>query len=200
MKKLLAVLVAVMMVFSVSACGKKVEDPTGYTYHTYSTSLGTNWNPHSWETSGDSGILGYLQTPFVDMSILDSKEGVYQWVYKAATAITDVTADHQDDLTKYNVTLPTDAQGNPLTADQVTEGFVYEISLRPEMKWEDGTPIKADDYIESFKRLLDPKMRNYRANLYYSGESAVAGGFNYYNSIIQLLSLCFRSRRLQRRP
>ncbi|MBR0136954.1 MAG: hypothetical protein IJM15_00885 [Erysipelotrichaceae bacterium] len=182
MKKLLAVLVAVMMVFSVSACGKKVEDPTGYTYHTYSTSLGTNWNPHSWETSGDSGILGYLQTPFVDMSILDSKEGVYQWVYKAATAITDVTADHQDDLTKYNVTLPTDAQGNPLTADQVTEGFVYEIALRPEMKWEDGTPIKADDYIESFKRLMDPKMRNYRANLYYSGESAVAGGFNYYNS------------------
>ena len=32
------------------------------------------------------------------------------------------------------------------------------------------------------KQLLDPAMKNYRANLYYSGESAIAGGNGYYNS------------------
>ena len=50
------------------------------------------------------------------------------------------------------------------------------------MKWQDGTAINADTYIYSMKALLDPTMRNYRANLYYDGESAVAGGNTYYNS------------------
>ncbi len=174
MKKLITILLVAMMLVSVSACGNKVEDPTGYTYHTYTTTFGTCWNPHTWQTNGDDSIRQYLSTPFVDMQILDSKEGVYQWVYKAATSIKDVTAEHQDDLTKYGVTI--------VPGGDTTQGYVFEIALRPEMKWEDGTPIKADDYIESFKRLMDPKMHNYRANLYYSGESAVAGGAAYYNS------------------
>ena len=32
------------------------------------------------------------------------------------------------------------------------------------------------------KQLLNPRMRNYRANLYYAGESAVAGGSAYYHA------------------
>ena len=148
-----------------------------YTYKGGTTALGSNWNPHAWDTSADSSMLGYVTSPFVDMSILDSEKGVYQWVYEMATAITDVTATHQGDLTKYNVKLPADK-----TADQVTEGYVYEIKLNPNAAWENGVKITADDYIYSMEQLLNPKMKNYRANLYYSGESAVAGGAAFYNS------------------
>ncbi|MBO4537379.1 MAG: hypothetical protein J5694_00735, partial [Erysipelotrichaceae bacterium] len=148
-----------------------------YTYHTYSTSLGKNWNPHAWETSAESSILGYITTPFVNMQVSDSENGIYQWVYLAATAITDVTASHQADLEKYAVVLP---EGK--TAADVTEGYVYELKLNPDLKWEDGTPINADNYLYSFKAMLDPEMKNYRANLYYSGESACAGAVAYYNA------------------
>ena len=183
--KLLALLLAVVMVLScIAGCKKKpTTDPTGgdtkaeYTFRSYSVQLGTNWNPHTWELAYDQTILGYLETPLVTMSVKDSEKSEYQWVYKAATSVTDVTKDHKDDLTKYKVTLP---EGQ--TADKTEKGYVFEIKLNPNMKWQDGTVINADTYIYSMKALLDPTMRNYRANLYYNGESAVAGGNTYYNS------------------
>lgn len=176
MKKIVSIVLALVMVLTaVSALAESAEAPATYTYHTYSTSLGNNWNPHTWETSGDSAIMDYLTTPLATMQVSDSEEGVYQWIFVAATAVTDVTAEHQDDLTKYNCLLP---EGK--TAADITEGYVYEIKLNPEMRWENGTPINADTYIYSMKALLDPDMKNYRANLYYSGESAVAGGAAYY--------------------
>ena len=151
-------------------------DPSkNYTYKTATTALGSNWNPHAWETSADDSMLGYISSPFVDMSIKDSEKGVYQWVFEMATAVTDVTAANQGDLIKYPVNLP---EGK--TATDITEGYVFEIKLNPNAKWENGEAIDADDYVESFKRLLDPAMKNYRANLYYDGESAVAGGAEYY--------------------
>ena len=195
MKKLLAMLLALAMVLSLAACsttpagdantpGDDSTTPAGpvidvvegdFTYRTYTTALGSCWNPHTWDTNGDSAIMGYIETPLVTMSIDDSLNGVYQWVYLAAESVTDVTADHQDDLTKYGVTLP---EGQAV--EETTSGFVFEIKLNPDMKWENGEPINADTYIYSMKALLDPAMKNYRANLYYAGESAVAGGDDFY--------------------
>ncbi len=176
MKKIVSIILALALALTcVSALGEAAEAPATYTYHSYSSSLGNNWNPHTWETSGDSSIMDYLSTPLAAMQVKDSEDGVYQWVFEAATEVNDVTAEHQDDLTKYSCTLP---EGK--TAADITEGYVYEIKLNPEMRWEDGTPINADTYIYSMKALLDPAMKNYRANLYYAGESAVAGGAAYY--------------------
>ena len=155
-----------------------VADGKDYTYTTGTTALGTNWNPHTWDTNADQSMLSYVSSPFVDMSILDSENGVYQWVYEMATSIKDVTKDHQDDLTKYGSTLPAGAE----TVADVEEGFVFEIALNPDAAWQNGEKITADDYIESMKRLLDSKMKNYRANLYISGESALAGGAAFYSS------------------
>ena len=200
-KKVLSLMLAFSMVLCMAACGNQnVENPaesgsvgsagnTGqdgseqtvptdtYTYNTYSTALATNWNPHTWELNSDSTVLGYLSSPFVTMQIEDSENGVYQWVYEMATSVEDVTADHQDDLTKYAVELPAGQ-----TAEETTFGYVFEIKLNPDAKWQDGTIINADSYIYSMKQLLDSSMKNYRANLYYAGESAVAGGNAYYNS------------------
>ena len=181
MKKFLALLLVLTMVVSMAACGGNkagTDEAVTYTYHGSTESLGTNWNPHSWDTSGDDAILSYVSSPFATMSILDSENGVYQWVYVAAESIEDVTADHQDDLVKYPVNLP---EGQ--SVEETTSGFVFEIKLNPDMKWEDGTPINADSYIYSMQQLLNPEMHNYRANLYYAGESAVAGGHEYYYSL-----------------
>ena len=176
MKRLLALTLAVLMIVSLfAACGKKdnggEEAAKTYTYNTYMSALGDNWNPHTWETNADDTMKSYLETPLVDISIKDSSTGEYQWIFVAATDIQDVTAQHKDDLVKFNC-----AQSD------ASAGYVYEISLRPEMKWENGTPINADTYIYSMKALLDPDMRNYRAGTYLEGDGALAGASLYYNS------------------
>ena len=183
--KLLALLMTLALVIGMfAACKpKKQEGPEAaakkeYTYNSYTSSLGSNWNPHTWENNGDQAIAGYLEMPFVTMQVLDSKNGIYQWVYEMATAITDVTSTHQADLTKYGSTLP-----NGVTdVKDVTSGYVFEIKLNPNAKWQNGDVINADSYIYSMEKLLNSKMRNYRANLYYAGESALAGGAGYFNS------------------
>lgn len=180
MKKSIALLLALVMVLGMmTACsgGKPAAVAGNFTMNSYTTALGNNWNPHTWETNADQSMLGYLSEGFVDLSIKDSENGIYQWVYGMAESIEDVTASAQDDLTKYAVTLP---EGK--TAADVTSGYVYEIKLNQAAKWQDGTPINADTYIYSMQQLLAPEMHNYRANLYIAGESAVAGGYEYYNS------------------
>ncbi|MGN0627389.1 MAG: ABC transporter substrate-binding protein [Oscillospiraceae bacterium] len=182
--KAVSLLLALVMVLSFAACNKtegngdnpsNTAEPDTYTYKAYSTALGTNWNDHTWETNADDTILGYVSSPFCTMSILDSENGVYQWIWEMATSITDVTADHQDDLTKYNVTLP---EGQ--SVEDTKDGYVWEIALNPKAKWENGEIINADSYIYSMQQLLNPEMKNYRANLYIGGESAIAGGEAYY--------------------
>ena len=174
--KIMALLLALVMVLScVAGCKKKPAaddttpdaNPQGkaeYTFRGYAVQLGNNWNPHTWRTNSDKMILQYLQTPLVTATVKDSEQGVYQWAYKAAASITDVTEENQDDLTKFKAT-----------------GKVFEIKLNPDMKWQDGTQITADDYVASMKALLDPAMKNYRASNYYTGESALAGAGAYFD-------------------
>ena len=204
MKKVLALLLAAVMVLAMAACGQTEPATTAadtpantasapasnepaapeapaevdsYTYNDYSSSLANNWNPHTWETNADSGMFVFLTSPLVNYTILDSEEGVYQYSYDMATSVTDVTKDNQADLEKYAVNLP---EGE--TAADQDNGFVFELTLRPEACWADGTPITADDYVYSLQQLLAPEMHNYRANNYISGEYAWAGAAAYYYS------------------
>ncbi len=186
--KLLVLLLALVMLLSCLA-GCKPDAPSTddtqptqdsktpeYSFKQYTAQLGTTWNPHAWKTQYDREILQYLETPLVIKAIADSENGVYQWVYKAAESIIDITATNKNDLTKYQVTLPAGK-----TADQVAGGYVFEIKLNTDMQWEDGTAINADTYIYSMQALLDPTLKNYRASQYCTGNTAVAGG-NAYNS------------------
>ena len=170
-----------VLVGSVS-CGKPSGGEGEYTYKIAVSALGTNWNPHTWEVNADSQILSYLSTPFVDISIKDSHSGEYQWTFEMADEIVDVTASCQSDLEKYGATLPLGDTGVPLPLGEVQEGYVFEFRLNREAEWENGEDITADDYLYSMQQLLNPKMRNYRANLYVSGESAIAGAAAYYQS------------------
>lgn len=171
MKKIIAIALVLVMALGIFAgCQQtKPAEAKTYTYNSYTTSLGTNWNPHTWETNADSSIMSYIETPLADMTIKNSETGEYQWIFVAAEDIKDVTKENQADLEKYGCE-ETDAEA----------GYVYEIKLRPEMMWQDGTKINADTYIYSMKAFLDPTMKNYRANNYYSGESALAGAEEYF--------------------
>ncbi|MGL1255169.1 ABC transporter substrate-binding protein, partial [Vibrio parahaemolyticus] len=36
------------------------------------------------------------------------------------------------------------------------DGLTYRFTLRPDGKWSDGTPVTAEDFVWSWRRLLDP--------------------------------------------
>ncbi|MBO4534631.1 MAG: bacterial Ig-like domain-containing protein [Clostridia bacterium] len=153
-------------------------DPNSYTLHDYMGASPTNFNPHTWETSADNVISGYAEMAFVDTTI--APDGInFQWVLEMAESITDVTADYAVNDNEGN---PQKLGGKVIVPEGVTSGQVYRIALNQAAKWEDGTPINADTYIESMKRLLEPKMQNYRANTYYNGDTAIKNAKAYFNA------------------
>lgn len=196
-KKLLALLLAAMMVLSIAACGGKNggnggqnDTPSGtnggdgggeagdggssaegvgrYTY-TYTDGDPSTWSPTDWSMSNEGDYWSYCVTPLWEFMVNDTKDG-HKIVPSGATELpTDITAEFADKA-KYGV--PEDA----------TEGYVWRIELNDQVCWEDGQKITADDYIYTLQQFLNPEMSNYRASSFYTGTSAIANAKAYYNS------------------
>ncbi len=206
MKKILAGLLVVIMVLALVACtGDNNPQPTAqdtpkpaeatkapentdntpevtpepapaevpeFTYHLSMAASPINWNPHAWEMNNESTMMSFIEMPLCDTTIAD--DGVnFEWVFEGATGLEDVTATYPD-REKW---LTPDADGN-----LPTEKLIYKISLNPDAKWADGTPINADTYIYSMQQMLDPAMKNYRANSYFDGDTAIKNAKLYYNN------------------
>lgn len=175
-KKVLATLLVVVAAFTLAGCKKDPVEDT-YTYRSTIAIEPADFNPHTWETNTDSIISSYAEIGFVEpIYDMEKNDGSYTWAYEMATAIEDYTP---------NAT-PEEREKWGLGDD--TEGRMYKISLNPAAKWADGTPINADTYVYSMKQLLNPDMRNYRANSYISGDSSIVGANEYFNSGAPLYS------------
>ena len=196
---LVCLILALLMVFALVACqnGEKTPEPDGqvteapespdqnptekpdgpteeptYTYHLSMAASPINWNPHAWEMNNESTLMSYIEMPLCDTTIAD--DGVnFEWVFEGATGLEDVTATYAD-REKW---LTPDADGN-----LPTEKMIWKIDLNPDAKWADGTPITAQTYIYSMQQMLDPAMKNYRANSYFEGDTAIKNAKAYYNN------------------
>lgn len=167
------ILVLVLCVGVFVACNKEEKDPMTYTLRDTIGAGPTNFNPHTWETDADNYLAPYTEMGLVDTTI--AEDGVnFKWVYEMATSVTDVTAEYLAD--------PEKVAKWEIDAKKETSGKVYRIALNPAAKWANGEAINADTYVESMKALLDPKMRNYRANTYYDGSAAVKNAYFYYSA------------------
>ena len=170
-KKVIAAGLAVIMVGSMaSGCtSKKAKDNATYTYNTsIQTATVHTLNPHEWEYQTEFDIMELTQRGLYDI-IYDETEGYKIINEMAAEAAKDVTAEYAGNE-KYGV--PADAK----------EGYAYEIKLRDDIKWDDGTAINADTFVYSLKQNLDPNMQTYRASTYYSGTFALANAAEYYDT------------------
>lgn len=185
-KRVIAVAFAVLMVGSalVGCTGGKttgnsnegtispngVVDNGTYTYH---TSIGTSTvhtlNPHEWEYQTEFDIMELTQRGLYDIIFSADNESGYEIISEMAAELAkDVTAEYAGNE-KYGV--PADAK----------EGYAYEIKLRENAVWEDGTPINADTYVYSLKQVLDPNIQAYRASTHCNGTYAFANAAEYYD-------------------
>ena len=138
-----------------------------YTYNTYLSEFPKMWNPHDYETSTESEILGYTTLGFYTFDYNETKDGFVIVPEMATKMPQDVTSSYVDE--KWGI-----AEGD--------EARAWLIELRDDLAWEDGTPITANDFVESAKRLLDPKALNHRADSLYSGNLEIVNAKNYFYS------------------
>ena len=169
----------VMVALMVVSCGSKntpvdpeVEQVTykQAEYNTTTSTMPSNWNELTYQDNNDTQILSYITSSFFDYDykfendvkyLADgsiNKDGIvpgaYTTNFSAATKLEDVTAT-------------VDAKWG-YTAEQIAEGgYAWRITLRDDLKWDDGTPITAADFVWSMQQTLDPAYMNYRANTYY---------------------------------
>ena len=194
MKKLLALVLALTMVASLVACGKgnttngnQTQDPTqsetqtpgteisAYVpkqaeYNTTTSVMPSNWNEFTYADNNDTQIMNYIGSSFFSYDYKfenDNKfnadgsinkdaivPGAYTTTYSAATKLEDVTSS-------------VDAKWGYTDEQKAEGGYAWKITLRDDLKWDDGTPITAADFEYSMKELLDPAFMNFRANTYY---------------------------------
>ena len=175
-KKLLALLLAMVMVLSLAACVQDdnptvATDPEGtgvYTYNTYLTLSPSNWNELTYQDNNDTNIMSYIGSSFFgyDFKFDANGEivpGEFEVTYEAATKLEDVTA-------KY-------AEAWGLPADG--KAMAYAITLRNDLKWENGDPIKAEDFVYTMQEQLNPLFQNYRADSFYVGATIIVNAQEY---------------------
>ena len=139
-------------------------------YNTTTGTMPSNWNELTYADNNDLQIMSYIGSSFFDYDykFKDNKKfnedgtinkagivnGAYTTHYSAATKLEDVTAT-------------VDAKWG-YTAEQKAEGgYAWKITLRNDLKWDDGTAIDAGDFVYSMQQQLDPAFMNMRGNTYY---------------------------------
>ena len=139
-------------------------------YNTTTSVMPSNWNEFTYADNNDTQIMSYIGSSFFDYDYKFENDekynadgsvnkdaivpGAYTTNYSAATKLEDVTAS-------------VDAKWGYTDAQKAEGGYAWKITLRDDLKWDDGTAITAEDFVYSMKELLDPAFMNFRANTYY---------------------------------
>ena len=53
------------------------------------------------------------------------------------------------------------------SVERSDDGLTYRYTLRDGLVWSDGAPLTGDDFVYSFRRMMDPKTASVYASLYY---------------------------------
>lgn len=179
----LAIAMALFCSFALTACvsGNKqdaktkqasfvasADDNPTYTYNTFTSVSPSNWNELTYQDNNDTQIMNYIQSPFFEFDYqFDSNgnivSGKFDVEYSFATGLEDVTADY---VGQYGV-------------EEGDTEKVWKITIRSDGKWDDGTPIKAGDFVYSMQEQLNPLFRNFRADSFYNGSVNIYNAWEY---------------------
>lgn len=150
--------------------GKDYTDPQVYTFRDYTAgTTDMKWSPLNWQTSADSYIVEQTTMGLYSFVLNSTGDGWSVACEMAARLPVDVTAEY---VGQYGI-------------EKGEKARAWKISLNPNACWEDGTPINADTYLYSYKELLDPVMKNRRADSLYAGDFAVVNAKRFFYGEIE---------------
>ncbi len=166
---------------ALAAC-KKTPDPIPDanlkkgTYRQYTSVLPSMWNELDSMDANNDQIMGYLGSAFYEFDYKFDEtrggkfnkdgsvnadaiiDGEFEVKYSAATKLEDVTST-------------VDAKWGYTDEQKEAGGYAWKLTLREDLKWDDGTPIDATDFVYTMQQQLDPKFGFQRANSYYGAIS-----------------------------
>lgn len=154
---------------NVTKPGTGWEDPKMYTMREYTAQMPSQWCTILSSDNVNNTMESYFTSAFYEFNYkFDANgkivPGAYTVEYSAATKLEDVTK-------KY-------AGQYGLAAD-AEKGQAFAMTLRNDLKWDDGTPIKAADFVYSMSQQLSPKYLFATASNYYSGNYVIHNAQNY---------------------
>ena len=178
-KKSAAVILALGTTFSFafSGCKNKNEggryEPTAgiYTYNTYTAVSPSNWNALTYRDNNDRQIMNYISSPLFEYDFAKNQDGGIDVTgplvdYGMATKLEDVSANYL-------------SGGWGISEGE--KNRAWKITLRNDLKWEDGSSITASDFVYSMREQLNPDFKNFRADSFYQGAIVISGAKDYFN-------------------
>lgn len=168
-KRLCLSLVVVLVALALTGCKKNKEEEKVYTYNTYTATSPSNWNELTYQDNNDTQIMSYIGSSFYTYNFKFDENGEiipgeYVMEYAAATKLEDVTAEYV---------------GEEWNIPEGATDRAYKITLREDLKWDDGTEIKAEDFVYTMKEQLNPDFQNYRADSFYLGATIITNAQGY---------------------
>lgn len=154
---------------NVTKPGTGWEDPKMYTMREYTAQMPSQWCTILSSDNVNNEMESYFTSAFYEFNYkFDANgkivPGAYTVEYSAATKLEDVTKKYAG---KYG--LAADAE----------KGQAFAMTLRNDLKWDDGTPIKAADFVYTMTQQLSPKYLFATASNYYSGNYVIHNAQNY---------------------
>lgn len=154
---------------NVTKPGTGWEDPKMYTMREYTSQMPSQWCTILSSDNVNNEMESYFTSAFYEFNYkFDANgkivPGAYTVEYSAATKLEDVTK-------KY-------AGQYGLAAD-AEKGQAFAMTLRNDLKWDDGTPIKAADFVYTMSQQLSPNYLFDTASNYYSGNYVIHNAQNY---------------------
>lgn len=154
---------------NVTKPGTGWEDAKMYTMREYTSQMPSQWCTILSSDNVNNEMESYFTSAFYEFNYkfdADGKivPGAYTVEYSASTKLEDVTK-------KY-------AGQYGLAAD-AEKGQAFAMTLRNDLKWDDGTPIKAADFVYTMSQQLSPKYLFATASNYYSGNYVIHNAQNY---------------------
>lgn len=154
---------------NVTKPGTGWEDPKMYTMREYTAQMPSQWCTILSSDNVNNTMESYFTSAFYEFNYkFDANgkivPGAYTVEYSASTKLEDVTAKYAG---RYG--LAADAE----------KGQAFAMTLRNDLKWDDGTPIKAADFVYTMSQQLSPKYLFATASNYYSGNYVIHNAQNY---------------------
>lgn len=151
------------------ADGTGWDDPKVYTNNDYTSQMPSQWCTIFNSDNVNNTMEGYFVSSFYEFNYQYDEDGEivpggYTVDYSAATKLEDVTAKYAG---RYG-----------LAAD-ATKGQAFAMTLRQDLTWDDGTAIKAEDFVYSMSQQLSPNYLFDTASNYYSGNYIIHNAENY---------------------